>query len=226
MIQTSVSAGSPEAPRPPVVMVPRNDLDQAPQFEPFNPRTVSPDVFWGLPGGVQEFVLKEAIKEGDLANVARLRPDFEMEHPVSRYEQIFTRAIREITASADPITESPGYVSVATFLPNNSEVRARVEVQLQAERARRQEDPNSLHYSHEDIAGYKAGRRYRILLEDQVAQEVADEAQAAQEAAKEAERRRAYDAKVEARDNRRKADIRAELTAMQGGLSAQDGQAA
>lgn len=217
MIQNQVSAGSPEVPHIPTVIAPRKDSRF--EFESFNPRTVSREAFLAVPGEVQEFALKQLIREGNVDSLARLRPDFEIQYPISFYEQSVTRAIRDITLEQVPIAESPRFRFVETFLPSNEEARGNAIRQLEAERQRRQERPDSLFYSHEVIAGYKPGRRYRILLEDQVVLEIAEEKRVALEAKAEAERRRDYDARVAARDRRMVADIRIELTTIQGGLS-------
>lgn len=220
MIQSPVSAGAVEAPRPQVVVSPRKDLEYAPDFEPFNPGTVSREAFSSVPGEIQEFALKHLIRSGDLDSLIRLRPDMQWHRQPSAYEVSLTRKIHAYTTPelAQDGEERQGYAFIETFV---AKTEPNLIDKLSAERARRQERPDFLFYSWEMIGGYDPAVRYRILLEDKVRMEIEEEQRANDEAREEAERRLAYDRNQARKDRERVADIRAELTSIQGGITDQ-----
>jgi hypothetical protein len=220
MIQSPVSAGIVEAPRPQVVVSPRRDLEHAPDFEPFNPNTVSQEAFSVVPGEIQEFALKHLIRNGDRDSLIRLRPDMQWHRQPSAYEMSLTRAIHSYTSPEPPADyeSSQGYTFIESFVAATEPNLAN---KLSSEKARRVEQPDFLFYSWEMIGGYDPAVRYRILLEDKVRVEIEEEQRAADEAKEESERRLAYDRNQARKDRERVAEIRAELISIQGGITDQ-----
>ncbi|MBI2621152.1 MAG: hypothetical protein HYW63_00705 [Candidatus Levybacteria bacterium] len=256
-------------PKPDVLISPLREEGHI-DFQPFNPRTVSREVFQQVPGSVQEFALKylyrgkieaetasldedfepeqqfRLAEQAQLAKeaIARLRPDFEMDEPLSDYEIRLTDAIDRITQRNEPIQPMPGddlFNFIKIFIPRPRPVKISEESYdqerygnslqageaelariLEDERLRREEfrrqGSDYEFYSWEPIGGYKAGRRYRRLLERQVALEIENERKAAANRAIDTTGKVQVSV-VPAVDDR-VAEIRAELTVLQGSHAA------
>ena len=236
----------PNQVKPPVMVSPVRGPGQFVDFQSFNPRTVATEAFNQIPGSVQEFALKYLYREKietETASldenlkpeqqlrlteqaqrakeaIARLRLDFEMDRDLSEYEIPLTDAIDEITGRESPITErlpdgtmDPKYAFIKSFVYLSEPDLVR---KLEAERQRRQGNQD-LFYSHEWIGPYAPARRYRRLLERKVAIEIENE-QKVREGSAMAEKDQGEEVVVA--ENRKVAEIRPELTILQGSQAA------
>jgi len=208
---------------PPSILIrPKRDESQR-NFEAFNPFTVSKEEFDNLPGSIQEFALKQLIRtefetetvgkngstdqqeqvkfaeKSRLANkaIGRLRPDFEIQTPLSPYEIKLTEAIDRITASPESIDANVNrgtFQFIKTFLARPKPLVAesgvfdiegyevllkkadsKLQSVLEEEKRRRGEYPDNLFYPQQEVGTYHPGRRYRSLLERQVSKEIEEE---------------------------------------------------
>ena len=143
------------------------------------PDAISGEQFRGLDGINQETVLISLLKRGNVGKVNELRPDFEMDRPLDYDEKRMADWTSAITSRDVPIT-APAHDDQDTLfaqihhtaysMPKND-----LAAILENERQRKIKFTPGLFAPAQPIERFTAARRYRAMLEVQVAKEEARE---------------------------------------------------